>query len=140
MTGSETKRTVTRLSFENHTACECVGRNSDLMPRTEPYSSSSDPVIRKSRLSSPTSLLYNHDEGNNSDEGKSSRHHENVSKNSKTKKGRRHDDQSSLQLGRVATAYSPDPALLFQPRNEDVDSAGAKLRFGGASPGSNNSK
>lgn len=143
MTGSETKRTVTRLSFENHTACECVGRNSDLMPRTEPYNS--DPVIRKSRLSTATTLLYNHDEGNNSDEGKSSRHHENVSKSSKTKKGRRHDDPpppSSLQLGRVATAYSPDPALLFHARNEEdeEDSAGAKRQFGGPSPGSNYSK
>ncbi|XP_046645012.1 uncharacterized protein LOC124334507 isoform X1 [Daphnia pulicaria] len=144
MTGSETKRTVTRLSFENHTACECVGRNSDLMPRTEPYIS--DPVIRKSRLSSPTTLLYNHDESNNSDEGKSSRHHENVGKSSKTKKGRRHDDPppppSSLQLGRVATAYSPDPALLFHARNEEdeeEDSAGAKRRFGGPLPGSNSS-
>ena len=36
VTGTETKRTVTKLTFENHTACECVGRNSDLMPRTEP--------------------------------------------------------------------------------------------------------
>lgn len=36
MIGVETKRTITRLSFENHTSCECVGRNSDIMPRTEP--------------------------------------------------------------------------------------------------------
>lgn len=36
MSGLETKRTVARLTFDNHTACECVGRNSDLMPRTEP--------------------------------------------------------------------------------------------------------
>lgn len=36
MTGADTKRSVARLTFENHTACECVGRNSDLMPRTEP--------------------------------------------------------------------------------------------------------
>lgn len=33
--GSEQKRIAVKLSFENHTRCECVGRNSDLMPRTE---------------------------------------------------------------------------------------------------------
>jgi len=35
MEGSEQKRSTVKLSFENHTRCECVGRNSDLMPRTE---------------------------------------------------------------------------------------------------------
>lgn len=131
MTGPETKRSVTRLSFENHTACECVGRNSDLMPRTEPYSG--DPSVV--RLS-PPSLLYN-------DEGKAtSRHH--VDKKNQTKKGLqvgRHDDPPPPQLtGRVATAYSPDPALLLRRRNED-DSAGAKRRSTAAAwLGSNHSK
>ena len=143
MTGSETKRTVTRLSFENHTACECVGRNSDLMPRTEPY----DPVVdrlQESRLSSL--LLYNHDESSNNSEGKSSRHHENLNKKNKTtKKGQQQDgrhDDSSLQLGRVATAYSPDPNLLFQQQqqqsNED-STAPAKPPFDGASLSSSHS-
>ena len=35
MEGTEQKRSTVKLSFENHTRCECVGRNSDLMPRTE---------------------------------------------------------------------------------------------------------
>ena len=122
MTGSETKRTVTRLSFENHTACECVGRNSDLMPRTEPYDPAEDE--REHQLS------YHRDESsssnnNNSDDGKSSRHHENINKT--TKKGQRHDDALSLQLGRVATAYSPDASLLLR-RNEEEHPA-AKRQF-----------
>ena len=142
MIGSETKRTVTRLSFENHTACECVGRNSDLMPRTEPYISDARPHHAIASSSSFSFLLYDESNNNNSDvESKSSRHHENKKKSSSsqtTKKGqhgRSHDDDvfSSFQLGRVATVYSTDPSrLLFKQRNEE-DSTVAKRQFADSS-------
>ena len=149
MSGSETKRTVTRLSFENHTACECVGRNSDLMPRTEPYISDARPHPHHPSASSSSSFPPLYDESNNNSvvEGKSSRHHENKKKSSSrsqtTKKGHgRHDDGfSSIPLGRVATVYSTDPTasrLLFQQRNEEEeeeeeDWTVAKRRFAGSS-------
>ena len=43
ISGPELKRTIARLTFENHTACECVGRNSDVMPRTEPFKEEPQP-------------------------------------------------------------------------------------------------
>ena len=55
--GHETKRTVTRLTFENHTRCECVGRNADLMPRTEPDKSPPPPPIANKRRSPPLRRL-----------------------------------------------------------------------------------
>lgn len=108
MTGMETKRTVTRLSFENHTSCECVGRNSDVMPRTEPYSIADEPGHHHRRR--PSSLL--HDGTNSSDEGKD--HHEHSKKKTKSVQLRRR------QLGRVAMARSADPHLFLQQRDQEI--------------------
>ncbi|KAI9557743.1 hypothetical protein GHT06_017572 [Daphnia sinensis] len=104
MTGMETKRTVTRLSFENHTSCECVGRNSDVMPRTEPYS-----VADKAGHHHRPSPL--HDGANSSDEGK---HHHEHNKKTKSVQLRRRP------LGRVAMARSADAHLFLQQRDQEI--------------------
>ncbi|XP_057366569.1 uncharacterized protein LOC130687418 isoform X2 [Daphnia carinata] len=100
MTGMETKRTVTRLSFENHTSCECVGRNSDVMPRTEPYSIADEPHHRPSAV---------HDGTNNSDEGKYHHLH-----NEKSVQLRRRP------LGRVAMARSAH--FILPQRDQEISS------------------
>lgn len=109
MIGLETRRTVTKLTFENHTACECVGRNSDVMPRTEP-------VLTENRRPLDDLRSY-HDDDDDDDE----MNRENSGRQSGSKSGsKRRSHGVHHALGRVATAYS---SPLHRSRQHSLDSS-----------------
>ncbi len=105
MTSTETKRTVTRLTFENHTACECVGRNSDLMPRTEPHqdeSSQADDGRENGKGG------YHENKKKKMVEGDRRHHHHRHRQQSGTLSSSRSDEKKDGAELVVATAYSTD--------------------------------
>lgn len=127
------------MTFENHTACECVGRNSDVMPRTEPvlteprnphWQPPGSPDDRSTWVRSYHDQVNrengesHHDEKMHSDRHHRLHHQEKPSETSSrgdvAKSGRKRQQIENLHhaLGRVATTHSSDriqPHPSFNP-------------------------